>query len=147
MTEQLDDLVARSTIQLRSKFNEDDIVGLFTYVAENLPGKVKYTIRTVKSVVSMQNGATTIFRPVLSIFGSFKSNDGESVKFRCHESQEAHPNLAVDGLKFETIREYPLAKHDPRQVALWDRVRGITQQYLALGTVAPLPDRERHCDD
>ena len=144
MTEQLDDIVARSTIPLGNGFQEHEIDRLFLHIERTLPGKVHYRIQTEKDAV-IDNGKIYLQAQQLSIVGSFTRNDGAFAEFTCHPSKNGI--LTVDQLKFETLLDFTVAQHNPDQVALWDRVREITQQYLAQQTVVPLPTRERHCDD
>ena len=125
----LEKLIDRSTINFPNLLNENQVEEFFEYLAKNSI-KVKYN--STFSGIMMLNDSGELYqnKNCLEISGTMREiNSGGNSSFEC--PTKIMGKNTFEGIRFQTTPGYDLEDHNLRDVKLWAKVRGLTQEYFS----------------
>ena len=129
----LEELTQRSTIKFDIPLNDDQVEKFLNYLSKNsieLNYDISYKI--VKSKCDSKNPIDS--RYCQDISGSMSNFSKERPMgmgtFSCKIESKYEDNYFL-GISFQTIPGYSLKEHRSEDIALWDKVRSLTQEYFS----------------
>lgn len=119
----LDALLEKSTVKFSRPIIYEEVEELFKYIAEKLPGEVRYTLEIGKKI-PREKGDNEISS--VKITGNINSLKYFSLAyFNCEGDYNS-----LSAIRFSTIPGYSLDEHSKEEVKLWEDVGKIVNDYF-----------------
>ncbi len=122
----LETVLERSTIALPKPLNLKQAEDLLSYLAKNLPGRIKYKAHYYRDI---EPGDSPLQDESIGMIATIASDNplldtGSFESIVC-----ADDPTKIAAIRFSPIPGYDLSEHRPEVVQLWDDVRKLIKNY------------------
>jgi hypothetical protein len=131
MTENINDLIERTTINFPEEIEGTKLDDFFSYLHNEMSCTIRYKQGMFKSFErNAEPGSPKPEIGTVEVIGTITAKTDKFAVGNFETISGKTPSF-IAGLRFQTIPGYSVEEHSPEEVKLWDIVREYTQKYFA----------------